>query len=93
LRHKYAGPRLSIEFRTAEIASEAGISLKSANIGVISHNGTSGVICELSPDVTHASVLSLLHLHTEDIISLQESETPLHAILANVYRDRTEGGE
>jgi ABC-2 type transport system ATP-binding protein len=93
LRHKYAGPRLSIEFRTAEIASEAGISLKSANIGVISHNGTSGVICELNPDVTHASVLSLLHLHTEDIISLQESETPLHAILANVYRDRTERGE
>jgi ABC-2 type transport system ATP-binding protein len=93
LRHKYAGPRLSIEFRTAESASEAGISLKSADIGVISHNGTNGVICELKPDVTHASVLSLLQSQTEDIVSLQESETPLHAILANVYRDRKEGGE
>jgi ABC-2 type transport system ATP-binding protein len=92
LRQKYAGPMLTIEFRNAESASEAGLSLKSADIGSISHNGAEGVICELSPNVTHAQVLSLLQSQTEDIVSLQESVTPLHAILANVYRDK-KGGE
>lgn len=88
LRDKYAGPRLSIEFRTAARAAEAGLALKTARIGVVSHQGDTGIVCELNPDVTHSHILGLLQAQTEDIVSLQESDTPLHAILANVYRDK-----
>lgn len=93
LRDKYAGPRLSIQFRTADSAAEAGLVLKTAQIGAVSHLGENGIVCEVRPDVTHAKVLSLLEAQTESIVSLQESETPLHAILANVYRDKQGGQE
>lgn len=93
LRDKYAGPRLSIQFRTPDSAGDAGLALKTAKVGVVSHVGDTGIICELNPDVTHANVLSILQDQTEDIISLQESETPLHAILANVYKDKQGGQE
>jgi hypothetical protein len=79
---------LSIQFRTADRAAEAGLALKTARVGVVSHLGDTGIVCELNPDVTHANVLSILQVQTEDIVSLQESETPLHAILANVYKDK-----
>jgi ABC-2 type transport system ATP-binding protein len=93
LRNKYAGPRLSIQFRTSDSAAEAGLALKTANVGVVSNLGDTGIVCELNPDVTHATVLSILQEQTEDIVSLQESETPLHAILANVYKDKQRSPE
>lgn len=93
LREKYAGPRLTIQFRTAASSAEAGLALKTAKVGAVTHLGDSGIVCELNPDVTHANVLSILHDQTEDIVSLQESETPLHAILANVYKDKQGGQE
>lgn len=93
LRSKYAGPRLSIQFRTTDSAAEAGLALKNANIGAVSNLGDRGVVCELNPDATHANVLSILQAQTEDIVSLQESETPLHAILANVYKDKKRSTE
>lgn len=87
LREKYAGPRMAIDFRSAQAASDGVLALKSAHVGTVSHTGDTGLVCELKPDVTHADVLRILSAQTEDIVALQESDTPLHAILANVYQE------
>lgn len=89
LRDRYAGPRISIKFRTAESARAAGIALETARVGTTSLSGDNGLVSELNPQITHAHVLRLLETHTEDIVSIREGDTPLHAILANVYGDRS----
>lgn len=88
LKKQYAGPRLEIHFRTVQTASAATDALKTADIGTISQSGDNGIMCELLPDATKSRVLEILHDLTNDIISLNETETPLQAILANVYNDR-----
>ncbi len=93
LKKQYAGPRLEIHFRTVQTASLGSDALKRADIGTISQSGDNGVICELQPGATHSTVLDLLHDLADDIISLNETETPLQAILANVYNDRKGGQE
>ncbi len=87
LRQKYAGPRMEVVFRTEQALAEGYHALKVADIGSVTQNTDLGVVCELRPEATHAQVLSILKEQTEEIVSLQESETPLHAILANVYRE------
>lgn len=87
LRNKYSGPRLTFEFRNSQITADAGQALKSANVGVITQSGDTGLICELKPGITQSDVLGIVKAQTEDILSLQKSDTPLHAILANVYKD------
>lgn len=90
LREKYAGPRMSIDFRNPQAAADGAQALKVAQIGVVSQTGDTGLVCELKPDVAHADVLRILEHQTEDIVALQESDTPLHSILANVYRETGE---
>lgn len=90
LRAKYAGPRFEISFRSSTGADEAELSLKNADIGVITRLETSDLICELKPNVRHADVLRILDSQIEQIVTLAERETPLHSILANIYRE-TEG--
>lgn len=87
LKAKYAGPRLEIRFRSPQAAAEALLALKTADIGLVTRMEDLEVACELKANVTHANVLSLLSEQTEDIMSLQETETPLQAILANLYRE------
>ena len=87
LKAKYAGPRLEIRFRTPHAAADALLALKTADIGLVTRMEDLEVACELKANVTHANVLQLLHGQTEDIMALQETETPLQAILANLYRE------
>lgn len=87
LRKKYAGSRLEIRFRSAPATAEAQLALKNADIGLITRMDDTEIACEMKAEVTHANVLQLLDRQTEDIMSLQEKETPLQAILANIYRD------
>lgn len=90
LRSKYAGPRIEMAFRDSVGTDEAETALRTANIGIITRVESTDLVCELRPEVRHADVLRILHNQTEDILSLAERETPLHAILANIYRE-TEG--
>lgn len=92
VRAKYAGPRFEIEFRDPAKAGDAEVRLKDADIGAISRPESRLLVCEPKDGVRHAEVFAALGPFTDEVVALQEKDTPLHAILANIYSD-TEGAQ